>query len=116
MRKAKGRRIYLHHVVLPGKRYPEFLRDHINRNKLDNRSTNLRWLTFNQSAQNKSPYNRQHRLGLRGVTPFGRRYRATVTVAGTVHRLGYFASAYEAAEAAAALRRELMPFSEDAAA
>ncbi|WP_458761261.1 HNH endonuclease [Afipia sp. TerB] len=116
MRKAKGKRIYLHHVVLPGKRYPEYVRDHINRDKLDNRAANLRWVTFSQSAQNRNPYRRKHCLGLRGVMPVAGGYRATVTVNRIIHRLGIFTSATEAAEAACEARRELMPFSEDAAA
>jgi hypothetical protein len=28
-------RQYLHHLILPGKRYPLFVRDHINRDRLD---------------------------------------------------------------------------------
>lgn len=111
MRKAKGRRIYLHHVILPGIAGTDMVRDHINRNKLDNRCSNLRWLTRAQSAQNKNPYVRKHRLGLRGVTPVGDKYRATVTVDGFIHRLGNYATAVEAAHAAAAARAILMPFS-----
>lgn len=42
-RKVHGKRIYLHHIVVPGKRWPEFVRDHINRDKMDNRAENLRW-------------------------------------------------------------------------
>lgn len=111
MRKAKGKRIYLHHVVLPGRRYPEFVRDHINRDKLDNRSANLRWLTLQQSAQNKGAYERKHKLGLRGVMPIGSGYRATATLDGRIHRLGTFRYAAEAALAASTWRKEHMPFS-----
>lgn len=65
-RKTKGARIYLHHVVLPGNRYPNFVRDHINRNKLDSRSENLRWITLAENAQNRGACKR-NRTGVRGV-------------------------------------------------
>lgn len=113
LRKAKGKRIYLHHIALPGDRYPAFVRDHVNRDKMDNRAANLRWLTREQSAQNKGPYRRKHNLGLRGVIPSDRKYRATVTVNGHVHRLGRFTSPDIAAMAASDLRRRLMPFSHE---
>jgi hypothetical protein len=79
MRKSGGQRIYLHHAVLPGARYPAFVRDHVNRDKLDNQRKNLRWLAASLSPQNRdaSPKNK---TGFRGVR-FDRqagRYLATV--------------------------------------
>lgn len=65
-RKVHGKRIYLHHVVMPGDRYPEYVRDHINRNRLDNRSENLRWLTLAESTQNRDVC-RRNQTGVRGV-------------------------------------------------
>jgi hypothetical protein len=108
-RKSHGRRIYLHQVVMPGNRYPEFVRDHISRDKMDNRSTNLRWLTLAESAQNKSAY-AKNTTGLRGVMPIGRRFRATVRLDGTVHRLGMFDTAEDAGKATEAWRSQHMPF------
>jgi hypothetical protein len=57
-RKIKDKRIYLHHVVLPNLSYG-MVRDHINRNKLDNRRQNLRIVTkavnrINCSASSKN--------------------------------------------------------------
>ncbi|WP_313026672.1 HNH endonuclease [Brucella sp.] len=109
MRKAKGRRIYLHHVVLPGDRYPSMVRDHVNRNKLDNRSSNLRWLTMAQSAQNRDAH-RNNPLGLRGVKQIGKTFRAVVYLNSVSHRLGMFKTAEEASRAASEWRERHMPF------
>jgi len=66
---AKERKgyIYLHTVV---SRPPKGLWvDHINRNKLDNRSCNLRWVTPSENALNKSQgAKRRSKSGYRGVT------------------------------------------------
>jgi hypothetical protein len=112
-RKAGGKRIYLHHVVLPGDRYPEFVRDHRNRDKLNNRADNLRWLTLTESVQNRDAC-RKNTTGQRGVMPIGKRFRATVTVEGRTHRLGMFDDPVTAGRAASALRHRIMPFSADA--
>lgn len=109
MRKAKGRRIYLHHVVLPGDRYPAFVRDHINRDKMDNRAINLRWLTLAESVQNRNPAAR-NRTGFRGVMPIGDRYRATACLGGVVYRFGMFDTAEEADAVAASWRAKHMPY------
>lgn len=110
MRKAKGRRIYLHHLILPGDRYPEFLRDHQNRDKMDNRSRNLRWLTMSESVQNRGPA-RRNPLGLRGVRLQGKRYRAVATVNGVTSRIGLFDDPREAHRALKAFRARHMPAS-----
>lgn len=109
MRKTAGRRVYLHHVVLPGDRYPEFLRDHDNRNKLDNRAENLRWLTHAESNQNRNPA-RRNRSGYRGVMPVGSNYRATGVLNGRTHYLGTFITAEEANAAAVAWRARHLPY------
>lgn len=81
MRKSAGKRIYLHHVVLPGSRYPEFVRDHINRNKLDNTSDNLRWLSLKESVQNRG-VSARNSTGVRGVRMENGRFRARVQSGG----------------------------------
>lgn len=111
-RKVHGVRLYLHYTVLPGQRYPQFVRDHINRDKLDNRSCNLRWLTHTESAQNRGPYARKHRLGLRGVSPLpGGKFLAGVSRGGKLIRRGVFDCPQAAAAAASSWRREVFPLS-----
>jgi len=112
-RRAKGKRIYLHHVVMPGDRYPAFVRDHVSRDKLDNRGANLRWLTLKQSVQNRGACTKNS-TGQRGVMKIGARYRATATLNGVVHRFGMFDDPEQAGAVTAAWRQQHMPFSGDA--
>lgn len=108
MRKAKGNRIYLHHIVMPGHRYPEYVRDHINRNKLDNRLENLRWLTLAESVQNRG-IARRNKTGYRGVLKQGARYRAVAYLHKQAYRFGTYATAEQANAILTAWRAEHMP-------
>ena len=94
-RMRNRRHLYLHHVVMPGDRYPEFVRDHISRDKLDNRSENLRWLTQAESAQNRGAC-RKNKTGVRGVRLEGNRYRARVQHNGKTIACGRFDTLAEA--------------------
>ena len=89
--------------------------DHINRNPLDNRMSNLRIVTKFGNMQNH-PQNR-NKNGFKGVL-YGpnrrgkRKYQGRVWVDGKVHSLGLFATASEAGaavEAAIAERRGYSP-------
>lgn len=85
--------------------------DHRNHDRLDNRRENLRVVTRAQNAQN-----RQRGYGtssLRGAS-FDRkrgRWLAAHTLNQKFHYLGHFDTESEAGAAAAAFRREYMPFS-----
>lgn len=113
-RKVHGKRRYLHHFVLPGDRWPDFVRDHINRNKFDNQLANLRWVTLAENTHNRTAH-RCNVTGLRGVLKIGERYRATVTKDGVVHRFGMFDTAEEAGDVTATWRAQNMPLSPEGA-
>ena len=84
--------------------------DHINRNRLDNRRSNLRILSQSGNVQNTSGSSKS---GLRGVylDPRNGRWYAQVKFQGIKHHLGRFDTAEAAAEAARAERVRLMPYS-----
>lgn len=106
------RLVYLHRALLglgPGdRRYG----DHINRNKLDNRRTNLRVLTSEQSAQNIGRQ-RGGSSRFRGVYWHSRKqcWCASIKVQGRRKHLGYFGAEELAGAAAAEARATFMPFS-----
>lgn len=58
--------------------------DHINRDTLDNRKANLRILTPTQNLKNKGLY-RNNRLGIKGISMHGNRYRARIRIDGKLH-------------------------------
>ena len=88
--------VFLHNLLM-GKRNG-FRVDHRNGNGLDNRRENLRWATGDQNAQNshKAPNSKS---GYRGVQQGTRskKWEANISAGGVRHRLGYFATAEEAA-------------------
>lgn len=76
--------------------YPDFLIDHINRNPSDNRFSNLRKVTMMESGRNrKRP--RTNTSGFIGVSPVGRRWRATMCIKKKTRHIGYFRTPEEAA-------------------
>ena len=91
--------------------------DHINRNRLDNRRSNLRIVTPAGNTQNRGS-GRGSRSTYRGVywEPGGRGlkpWRPRIRVDGKLRHVGCFATEKEAAEAARAARARLMPFAVD---
>jgi hypothetical protein len=88
--------------------------DHINRNGLDNRRTNLRIVTRAGNMQNRSSY-RGSTSQYRGVYWDSRkqRWRAQIVVNGKRMKLGSFTDEQEASEVAKAARLRLMPFAVD---
>lgn len=114
-RDGRFQRLYLHREIMgldPGN---PLRVDHINREPLDNRRSNLRVVTDAQNAQNQPG-----RGGLskyRGVTWRNdrNRWRAAHWLNNKLHYIGTFEDEDEAGRAAAAWRREHMPFSQEAA-
>jgi HNH endonuclease len=98
--KRRGQLMYLHHLILG--RPPEgHVVDHINRNPLDNRRSNLRIVNHALNVINQRPH--MSRTGVRGVQPFPKNrlhpWVARIKVKGKQYNLGYFATLEEAARA-----------------
>lgn len=113
-------RIWMHRLILGLSREDALQADHINRDRLDNRRSNLRAVTADQNRQNLRPY-RGARSRFRGVyfvppsTPGSQpKWSAVVQVDGVRHRLGRFLSEDEAGRVAAAFRAEHLPFAVEA--
>ncbi len=77
------------------KRLPQV--DHINRDRTDNRVTNLRWVDHTQQALNK-PIRADNALGVTGVMLCKRRgkFRAEIKLQGKAYHLGSFNTLVEA--------------------
>ena len=63
---GKTKNMFIQHKIM-GKAQPGYVLDHINRNKLDNRKENLRFITIQQNKIN-STVRRDCKSGYKGVT------------------------------------------------
>jgi len=106
--------VWMHRVVLGLARADDVKTDHINRDRLDNRLSNLRRATHAQNMQNRPPY-RGSASRYRGVSWASdrQRWRAVATLDGKTYRLGYFIDEDLAGAAVAAWRAQHMPFAVD---
>lgn len=90
--------------------------DHLNRDRLDNRRSNLRTIpkAGRPNAQN-TPSRQGASSRYRGVSWMKKlgKWRAEVRSGDTLHYLGLFADEQDAAEAAREARRRLMPYAVD---
>lgn len=92
----KVEKVLMHRVI---NRTPDGLfTDHINRNKLDNRRTNLRTVTNRQNQLNVG-LRRDNKTGYTGVHPNGRGWLAAARVNGKKVYYGTFSTKEEAAMA-----------------
>ena len=105
--------VFLHREVLGLKTNDPLQGDHINRNRLDNRRSNLRAVSGAANSQNVS-VSRGSSI-YRGVSFFKRtgKWCAYVKAGGKRHWFGYFASEHEAGRVALEGRKRLMPFAVD---
>lgn len=101
-RKENGRRILMHRLILGLVHGDGFETDHINRDKLDNRRSNLRVCTRAENAQNQP--SRGGSSQYRGVSRVKGAWCAGVTCGGRFIHLGAYADEFEAACVAARYR------------
>lgn len=90
--------------------WPEFLIDHIDGVRSNNRFVNLRQATNAQNLQNLRASYSTNQLGLLGVCKAGNRFMANITVDQKRYHLGSFDNPEEAHEAYLAAKRKLHPF------
>lgn len=107
--KSEGKTIYLHRLIA---RAPDSkVVDHINRNKLDCRRSNLRVVTQRENMANLTAPCRTNNSGYRGVSHCRQtgRFKAYATIGGKQHWLGRFDTPEQAADAAREYRLAYMP-------
>lgn len=88
--------VYMHRLIMKAEAGEQI--DHINRNTLDNRKTNLRFCTGSENQANRAPFNK---IGVKGVylfKPTGK-WKAQIRNKGKVTGLGYFDDINDAAKA-----------------
>lgn len=111
VRSEGTRLVLLHRAILGLTRGDGLEGDHINRDRLDNRRSNLRILTKQTNPQNQSSY-RGSSSAFRGVSwdKSKQRWVAYIYMNGKRTTLGRFREETEAAATARDARRRLMPF------
>lgn len=94
----KGKRYLAHRLAwfLHYGEWPKGYIDHINRDRLDNRITNLRIATLGENQANTGP---QSGRKYKGVYPSNSGYRARITAKGRRYEGGTFSTEEEAAKA-----------------
>jgi AP2 domain/HNH endonuclease len=114
-RRLGPRRSILMHREILGLNDPSVPVDHRDRDRLNNRRSNLRVANRALNAQNKSLYG-NNASGYRGVgwDKNNSRWQAYGKIKGRQVHLGRYSNIEDAARAAAAFRAENMPFSEEA--
>jgi len=87
--KNKYKKIYMHREINQTPIGAET--DHINKNKLDNRRSNLRTVTKSQNNRNRNAY-KCNKTGISGVHWYNNlgKYRSSIVINGQRISLGYF--------------------------
>jgi len=95
-----GKRVYLHDIILLGLKKPGDIADHINGDKLDNRSINLRLVTKQQNNMNRSANKVRKDTHYKGVILHDSgKWQARIGIDGKKVYLGYFKTPEDAARA-----------------
>jgi len=81
--------------------------DHINGIPGDNRWSNLRHVTHAVNGQNSRAARSNNSTGFLGVIPYGKRFRAAITLDGWPRHLGYFDDPASAHQAYVAAKRQI---------
>lgn len=94
----KPKLLRMHNLILPKR--PGFVVDHINRNGLDNRRSNLRYATHGQNVAN-GVHHQRHYGSLKGAfkLPNDKRWTASITVNKKTYHLGRFDTEEQAHDA-----------------
>lgn len=82
----KGKNVYFHRLIMKAKKGQEI--DHINRNKLDNRKSNLRF--SNRYEQMRNAIYKAGISGIVGVNPHGNHWTVRKRINGKKTHLGCF--------------------------
>lgn len=102
---AVWKNVYMHHMVI-GSRNSNYIPDHINRNKLDNRKKNIRFVTVQQNLMNSSKRKGKGVTSIykgvslrreKSVRPWKACLSKTVNKKSVYHHIGYFDSEIKAA-------------------
>ena len=91
-----GSRTYLHKLLTEG--VPGYIVDHINRNKLDNRRSNLRLVSPRQNTWNRKVQS-NNKSGIKGVHFTGTKWAAKIAYNGKHRRIGLYDDPMDAAKA-----------------
>jgi len=101
--------MYLQHRIIwklqTGKEPPPFI-DHKDLNRQNNCWFNLREATKSEQNWN-SGVRKDNKSGYKGVTPSGKKWRASIGVNGAIYHIGSFSTVEEAAAAYEAEARKL---------
>lgn len=104
----KGKRIYAHHFILPKRK--DLVTDHIDQNKKNNRSSNLRYATKSQNSFN-GKVRKNNKSGIIGVSwcRKSKKWKATIRVNRKKIHLGFFEDLKDAAKARFSAEEKYFP-------
>lgn len=94
--KNRNVNIRMHQLIMGEPPQEGLILDHKDRNRINNKRSNLRWVTYQQNLFNSSPA-KNSKLGLKGITREGNKYGVNIKVDGIGYHLGAYSTKKEAA-------------------